>query len=97
MPNSRTADRAARDVNINLRASQRQRSLIDRAAEALGKNRSDFMLEASCREAESVLLDRRYFALDAKAFKEFTAMLDEPPASNPRLRRLLTEKAPWDR
>ncbi len=59
MPDTRTADRTARDVNINLRASQRQRSLIDRAAEALGKNRSDFMLEASCREAESVLRDRR--------------------------------------
>ena len=97
MPDTRTADRAARDVNINLRASQKQRSLIDRAAEALGKNRSDFMLEASCREAESVLLDRRYFALDEQAFEEFTAMLDEPPAANPRLRRLLTEKAPWER
>jgi uncharacterized protein (DUF1778 family) len=97
LANTRTADRAARDVNINLRASRKQRSLIDRAAEALGKNRSDFVLDASCREAESVLLDRRYFALDAESYKEFTAMLDSPPAANPRLRRLLTEKAPWDR
>lgn len=97
MPNTRTADRAARDVNINLRASQKQRSLIDRAAEALGKNRSDFMLETSCREAESVLLDRRFFVLDPEAFRAFTAALDEPPASSQRLRRLLTEKAPWDR
>ena len=97
MANTTLADRAARDVNINLRASRKQRSLIDRAADALGKNRSEFMLEAACREAESVLLDRRYFALDAAAFKEFTAVLDSPPAINPRLRRLLTEKTPWDR
>ena len=97
MPNTTTPNRATRDVNINLRASQKQRSLIDRAAEALGRNRSDFMLEASCREAESVLLDRRYFALDAETFKAFTAMLDSPRAPNPRLRRLLAEKAPWDR
>jgi len=97
MPSTRPGDRAARDVNINLRASRKQRSLIDRAAEALGKNRSDFMLEASCREAESVLLDRRYFALDAERFEEFTAILDAPPATSTRLRRLLTEKAPWDR
>jgi uncharacterized protein (DUF1778 family) len=97
MPDARAANRTARDVNINLRASRKQRSLIDRAAQALGKNRSDFMLEASCREAESVLLDRRYFALDAETFKEFTAMLDSPPATNPRLRWLLAEKAPWDR
>ena len=97
MPNTRRPDRAAQDVNINVRASLRQRSLIDRAAEALGKSRSAFMLEASCREAEAVLLERRYFALDADRFKEFTAMLDEPPASNPRLRRLLSEEAPWER
>ena len=97
MPNTRKPDRAARDVIINLRASQKQRALIDRAAAALGRNRSDFMLEAACREAEAVLLERRYFALDADRFKEFTAMLDEPPASNPRLGRLLAEKAPWER
>ena len=97
MPNTRTADRATRDVNINLRASRKQRSLIDRAAEALGKNRSDFMLEAACGEAEAVLLDRRFFSLDAEAFEEFTAVLDSPPANNPRLRRLLDGKAPWDR
>ena len=71
--------------------------MIDRAARALGKTRSEFMLEACCREAETVLLDRRYFALDAETFKKFTAMLDSPPATNPRLRRLLAEAAPWDR
>jgi uncharacterized protein (DUF1778 family) len=97
MADTHTADRVARDVSINLRASRKQRSLIDRAAQALGKNRSDFMLEASCREAESALLDRRYFALDAETFEQFTAMLDAAPATNPRLRRLLAEKAPWER
>ncbi len=97
MQNTHTKDRAVRDVSINLRAKQQQRALIDRAAEALGKNRSDFMLEASCREAETVLLDRRYFALDAESFKKFSGMLDTPPGANPRLRRLLKEKAPWDR
>jgi uncharacterized protein (DUF1778 family) len=45
----------ARGETINLRASRRQKVLIDRAAETLGRSRSDFMLEAACREAESVL------------------------------------------
>ena len=93
----RDADRAVRDVTINLRANRKQRSLIDRAAAALGKSRSDFMLDATCREAESVLLDRRYLSLDTESFDAFTAMLDAPPAANPRLRRLLAEKPPWDR
>lgn len=97
MANTRSSDRAVRDVTINLRASGKQRSLIDQAAEALGKTRSDFMLEASCREAESVLLDRRYFTLGAEAFEQFSAMLDLAPANNPRLRRLFAEQAPWDK
>lgn len=97
MPATRTKERQPRDVTINLRANQRQRALIDQAAETLGKNRSDFMLEAACREADTVLLDRRLFRLDEKAYRRFTAALDKPPADNPRLRRLLVSKAPWER
>jgi len=82
---------------INLRADQKRRALIDRAAEATGKNRSEFMLEAACREATNVLLDRRLFQLDAKAYKRFTAALDKSPVANPRLRRLLSSRAPWER
>ena len=85
-----------RDVIINLRANRNQRAIIDRAAERLGKNRSDFMLEAACRAAETVLLDQRYFQLDKKDFDKFNAALDNAPADNPRLRRLLRTKAPWE-
>jgi uncharacterized protein (DUF1778 family) len=70
--------------------------LVDGAAKALGRSRSDFMLETACREAETVLLDQRNFALSDDAFKRFTALLDKPPASNPKLRRLLRTKAPSD-
>jgi uncharacterized protein (DUF1778 family) len=90
-------DAGLRGETINLRASRKQKTLIDRAADALGRSRSDFMLETACREAETVLLDRRYFALSEDAFRRFAAMLDKPPASNPRLRRLLQTKAPWER
>ena len=97
MPGTKVKERQPRDVTINLRANQRQRALIDRAADTLGKNRSDFMLEAACRAADSVLLDRRLFLLDEKAYKRFTAALDKPPAENPKLRRLLAARAPWER
>ena len=98
MPGNRmTKDREARDASINLRASQRQRALIDWAAEVLGKNRSDFMLEAASREADAVLLDRRFFLLDGKVHRRFIEALDKPPADNPRLRRLMRTSAPWER
>ena len=88
---------ATRNTVINLRADEPRRTLIDRAAEAVGKNRSEFMLDAATREATTVLLNRRYFQLDARAFKRFAAALDAPPSDNPRLRKLLARQAPWER
>lgn len=84
-------------ITINLRADERRRSLIDRAAEAVGKNRSEFMLEAACREATSVLLDQRFFLLDETRFNEFASALDRPTKESPGLRRLLATRAPWER
>ena len=90
-------ERKTRGETINLRATHRQKALIDRAADALGRSRSDFMLDAACRQAEEVLLDRRYFELSEYDFKRFTKLLDKPPSSNPKLRRLLQTRAPWEK
>jgi len=84
-----------RDATINLRAMPEQRDLIDHAASLLGKNRSDFMLEAACDKAQAVVLDQVFFSLDAEKFKHFTKMLDASPAANPGLERLMAIKAPW--
>jgi uncharacterized protein (DUF1778 family) len=84
-----------RDAAINLRALPEQRDLIDQAASLLGKNRSDFMLEVACERAQAVVLDQVFFNLSAAQFKQFTALLDAPPAPNVGLKRLLAVKAPW--
>lgn len=85
-----------RAAAINLRALPEQRDLIDHAATVLGKNRSDFMLEAACERAQSVLLDQVFFSLDTEQFQKFTAMLDAPPEPNACLERLMAIKAPWE-
>lgn len=84
-----------RAAAINLRALPQQRDLIDHAAHLLGKNRSDFMLEAACERAQAVLLDQVFFGLDADKFQQFMTMLDAPPVANPGLERLMAVKAPW--
>lgn len=84
-----------RDAAINLRARPEQRDLIDQAARLLGKNRSDFMLEAACERAQAVLLDQVFFALDAGRLRQFRQLLDAPPARNTGLERLKAIKAPW--
>jgi uncharacterized protein (DUF1778 family) len=83
-------------VSINIRAKANQRDLIDQAASRLGRSRSEFMLEVACREAEDVLLDKAFFAVDAGTFAQFQALLDKPLPPTDKLRRLLKKKAPWD-
>ena len=84
-----------RDAAINLRAHPEQRDLIDQAASLLGKNRSDFMLEAACDRARSVLLDQVFFELDTSRFRKFNALLDAPPTPNAGFERLMAVKPPW--
>ena len=84
-------------ISINIRAKARQRDLIDQAAERLGRSRSDFMLEASCREAEDVLLDQTFFTVDAGTFAKFQGLIDRPLPATDKLRRLLKTKAPWEK
>ena len=86
-----------RAAAINLRALPEQRDLIDHAANLLGKNRSDFMLEAACERAQSVVLDQVYFALNADKFQQFVALLDAPPKPNAGLERLFAQKPVWDK
>ena len=74
-----------RDAAINLRARPEQRELIDKAAQLLGKSRSDFMLEVACDKAQSVLLDQVCFSLDAEKFRQFNKLLD---ANRPAIRGL---------
>lgn len=84
-----------RDATIILRFLPKQRKLIDHAAQLLGKNRSDFMLEAACDKAQSVLLDQVFFNLNDEQFRQFTGLLDSPLEHNPELELLLFVKAPW--
>ncbi|MDA8231101.1 MAG: DUF1778 domain-containing protein [Magnetospirillum sp.] len=85
-----------RDAAINLRARIEQRELIDQAASLTGKTRSDFMLEAACEKAQSVLLDQVFFRLDEQRFQQFCQQLEAPVTANPGLERLLAVEAPWE-
>jgi uncharacterized protein (DUF1778 family) len=83
-----------RKVPINIRASAAQRSLVDSPAAAMNKSRSDFMLEASCRDAENVLLDQRLFLLQEKDFAAFEAARKTHLAE--AMKKILSAKSPWE-
>ncbi|MBY3239472.1 DUF1778 domain-containing protein [Rhizobium laguerreae] len=96
MPTSHTGKSPDASVALNMRIKPATRNLIDRAAEMLGKTRTDFMLEASERRAEEVLLDRTIFTVSAEVYAEYLARLDAPTQPNERLKRTMSTKAPWD-
>jgi uncharacterized protein (DUF1778 family) len=51
--------------------------------------------KTACGQAENLLLDQTYFALDADCFAALQALLDKPPTPTDRLRRTLNASAPW--
>jgi len=85
------------EVNIHLRARGQDRDLIDRAAELVGANRSQFMLASAVKEAKSVLLDQTSFHADAAGFAQTMAWLDSAASATETegMRRLAKAKLPW--
>lgn len=82
---------------LNIRIKPEERGLIDRAARARGKNRTDFILDAARLAAEEALLDQAIIAVSPEIYAEFVARLDMPPRSNERLRKTMQTPAPWDK
>jgi uncharacterized protein (DUF1778 family) len=87
------------EVNIHLRARAQDRVLIDRAAELLGANRSQFMMASALKEAKNILLDQTTFYVDSRTFQKVLDLLDAPATSEQAagMKRLLATKPPWPR
>jgi uncharacterized protein (DUF1778 family) len=91
------ATRSQRRETLNIRIKADERGMIDRAAQARGQNRTDFILEAARRAAEEALVDRTMLLVSESAYKKFLACLDAPPKPNARLRKTMRSPAPWDK
>ncbi|MDQ2702466.1 MAG: DUF1778 domain-containing protein [Pseudomonadota bacterium] len=80
---------------INFRVPKAKKALIDQAAIALGKKRTEFMLDVLSEKAHEVLADQTQFQMSQRQLAEFNRLLDEP-ISDAAIRMLL-RKAPWER
>ena len=87
------------DVNIHLRAHAQDRMLIDRAAELVGANRSQFMLASALKEARNVLMDQSTIFANAQAFQKIMDWMDSPATADETagMKRLLDASKPWRR
>jgi uncharacterized protein (DUF1778 family) len=80
---------------LNIRLRTGDRGLIDRAAAAQGKNRTDFVLDSVRQAAQEALLDQTFFMLDTQPYQDFLRLLDAPPEPSDALRRTMRGPAPW--
>ena len=86
---------AAKTSRIELRATEDDRDLLDRAAAALGTDRSSFLLAQGRLAAQRVLADREHFVLDADAQQEWERINSRPARSLQGLARLLERPSPF--
>lgn len=86
-----------RSATINLRLPESARRLIDEAAAALGKTRTEFMIDSAQRRAIDTLLDRRIIELDAEEWERFVSALENSPPPTENLRKLMRKKPLWTR
>jgi uncharacterized protein (DUF1778 family) len=62
---------ASKRETLNIRIRPEERGLIDRAAQARGKNRTDFILDAARLAAEETLLDQVLISTSPAAYADF--------------------------
>lgn len=79
---------------VNLRVRGDIRALIDRAAKAQGKTRSEFMIDAARRAAEESLLDQTLLRVSLETYDYFLEVLDRPPGGE-AFERLMAAAKPW--
>lgn len=85
-----------RSERVDLRMTPTAKRTLQRAAAVSNKTVSEFLLDSSLSAAFDTLADRRVFQLDEVQWAAFMKALDVPPHDNPRLRKLLKTRAPWD-
>ena len=85
MPASTTSAR------IDLRLDSYKKSIVARAAELLGVNITQFIMDRVFPEAERIVLENRRIRLSSENWEQFCAKLDEPPKKLPELGKLLRE------
>lgn len=84
------------EVRIALRLSIETLSLIDQAAAAQGKSRSEFILESVRPRAIESILDQRVFKLNEEQTAQLLDVLTNPPKASEALKALMRKRPIWD-
>lgn len=86
----------ARTEKLDLRLTPQAKQRLFAAAEAQQRSVSEFVLQSALERADEALADRRLFSVPPEKWEAFMAALDAPPRDVPRLRKLLSQKTPFE-
>jgi uncharacterized protein (DUF1778 family) len=84
-----------KESRLSIRASETEKSILARAAQARHMNTSQFVLQASLDAAHAILVDQTEFRLPAEQWEAFCERLDAPARTIPALDRLFREEEPY--
>jgi len=83
------------EERLSIRTNAQQKSMLARAAKASHMNISQFVLNASLREAESVIDAETRIVVSPEEYDRIAKLMDEA-APAPRLHEALKQKTVWD-
>ena len=90
-----TTKQHTKTSRIELRASDGDRELLDRAAAVIGTDRSSFLLNQGRLAAQRVLANREQFVLDQLGLEEWERINNGPARNLTGLIRLLQRPSPF--
>jgi uncharacterized protein (DUF1778 family) len=82
---------------LNIRVTEEQHATLRAAAEQTQMTVSDYVLDHVLADAESELIDRHRFVVDAPAWRELQALIDGPAWDTPALDRVRARPPLWER
>jgi len=83
------------EERLSIRANPSQKAALRTAADARHMNVSQFVLQASLREAEKVIKEETTVIVSAEEFAWIIQMMDEATPT-PRLREAMKQTPVWD-
>lgn len=87
----------ARNKRLEVRTTEEERALIDRAVEAAGVDLSTFVVRQLVEAARELLADREHFTLSPEAWAEWERINRRPARDLPGLRRLMQRPSPFSK
>ncbi|MBZ0186853.1 MAG: DUF1778 domain-containing protein [Candidatus Obscuribacterales bacterium] len=88
--------RATKAKTLNLRVTEEQKSAFEQAALIKQTKVSSFILGIAYEAAQDVIREQRTMSVSKEQWDAVCEALDHPPATNPKLSKLMKSKSVFD-